>query len=220
VQYKKAIVEQEKIKGYTQNFNDVYHYPKVFGDDMIEDIHNMVYDNNIPFEKGKTGNDDMQDNHYTNNRDIAYMFPEEYCFKLFDLLEELTIQANEKLFQFNINYVTDPLHYVIYPKPQTEGEADYYRDTGGYLDWHMDIGQGAVNHRKLATIVQLSDPKDYEGGELNFFFGGRWPENILTIPLQKGDACVFPAFYMHGVTPITKGERRALVYWTGGTPYK
>ena len=220
MQYNKATLDTKSFYGYTQNFNDIYHYSQIFDDNMIEDVHNIVYENDIPFQKGKTGDDVTSDNYYTNNRDIAYLHPGKYCEPLFNFLESLTLQANEELFHIDVNAVTDPLHYVIYPEPQSDETEGVYREEGGYLDWHMDIGKGGVNYRKLATIVQLSDPKDYEGGELKFFLGGKWPENILTMKLKKGDVCVFPTFYIHGVTPITKGERRALVFWTGGTPFR
>ena len=43
---------------------------------------------------------------------------------------------------------------------------------------------------------------------------------FITLPREKGDVLIFPTFYLHRVTPITKGERRALVYWTGGEPFR
>mgnify|MGYP003324036887 CR=1 FL=1 len=221
MQYNKAILDTQQFKhGYTQNFNDVYHFPQIFDDMMIEDIHRMVYENDVPFQKGQTGNHEESDNHYSNNRDIAYLHPEKYCEPLYNFLESITLKANQELFHIDVNVVSDPLHYVIYPEPQSDETTGVYREEGGYLDWHMDIGQGGVNHRKLATIVQLSDPKDYEGGELKFFFGGRWPENIITMDLKKGDACVFPAFYMHGVTPITKGKRYSIITWMEGDTFR
>ena len=82
----------------------------------------------------------------------------------------------------------------------------------------MDIGQGNVNRRKLATTVQLSDPKDYEGGDFQIWYGGE--DGFITLPREKGDVLIFPTFYLHRVTPITKGERRALVFWTGGEPFR
>ena len=82
----------------------------------------------------------------------------------------------------------------------------------------MDIGQGSVNRRKLALTVQLSDPKDYDGGVFQCWFGGRG--RFIDLPRQKGDVLVMPTFIMHNVSPITRGERRALVYWTGGEPFR
>ena len=72
--------------------------------------------------------------------------------------------------------------------------------------------------RKLALTVQLSDPKDYEGGVFQCWFGGGG--RFIDLPREKGDVLVMPTFIMHNVSPITKGERRALVYWTGGEPFR
>ena len=155
---------------------------------------------------------------YSNNRDIAYVPGDPNSWWLYNELEKLTIEANNKLFQFDIQYVTDPLHYVIYPEPNKTDKTGETRDKGGFLDWHMDIGQGGVNRRKLALTVQLSDPKDYEGGVFQCWFGGGG--KFIDLPRQKGDVLVMPTFIMHNVSPITKGERRALVYWTGGEPFR
>ena len=201
------------------NFNDFYYYPKYFTDEKIEAIHEMIRRGGYKFEKGGTGSDDQpKDQHYSNNRDIAYVPGDPNSWWLYNELEKLTIEANNALFQFDIQYVTDLLHYVIYPEPNKPDKTGQTRKEGGYLDWHMDIGMGGVNHRKLALTVQLSDPKDYEGGVFQCWFGGGG--KFIDLPRQKGDVLVMPTFIMHNVSPITKGERRALVFWTGGEPFR
>ena len=93
---------------------------------------------------------------------------------------------NIYLYNFNISYVTDPIHYVIYP------------ENGGHLTWHMDIGAGHVNLRKLAMTVQLSDPDDYEGGDFQIWMGGEEKtESVLTLSREKGDVLIFPTYLMH-----------------------
>jgi PKHD-type hydroxylase len=124
---------------------------------------------------------------------------------LYELLFPLALEANEKLFHFDIDIVTDPIHYVIYP------------EDGGHLDWHMDTGAYGVNKRKLAMTVQLSDPSEYDGGDFEIWFGGK---ESMVVPREKGDVIVFPAFCMHRVKPITRGERKCLVFWTGGRPFR
>ena len=200
------------------NFETPYIYKKAVSDDVIQKIHDMVYDNNIPFEKGITGSKEVYtDATYSNNRDIAYIDSTDYSHWLYSFLEGAVRGANEELYQFDIDRVTDPIHYVIYPEPNTIGKTGEKREEGGYLHWHQDIGFEEVNSRKLATIVFLSDRRDYEGGELQIWCGG---EGYDVMDLDKGDVVVFPTFLMHRLTPVTKGERRALVYWTGGKPFR
>jgi len=201
------------------NFNDFYYFKNYFNDDQINGIHQMIVNGGYEFEKGGTGSDGQpKDHYYSNNRDIAYVPGDKHSWWLYNELEKCVIEANARLFQFDIQYVTDHLHYVIYPTPNKPDKTGNTRKEGGYLDWHMDIGRGAVNRRKLATTVQLSDPNDYEGGEFQVWYGGR--EQFITLPREKGDVLVMPTFYLHNITPITKGERRALVFWTGGEPFR
>lgn len=189
------------------NWNTFYYWKNVFDDNMIRNLTDMVYAN-YKFEKGKTGTKELgneTDSYSTNNRDIAYINPQPHSKWLYDLLFPLALEANEKVFHFDIDIVTDSIHYVIYP------------EDGGHLDWHMDVGAFGVNKRKLAMTVQLSDSSDYEGGDFQIWMGG---EDYLTVPREKGDVIVFPSFCMHRVTPITRGERRCLVFWTGGRPFR
>ena len=189
------------------NWNSFYYFKNIFTDSMIKELEDMVK-SNYTFSKGKTGIAELgndTDSYETNNRDIAYLYPDERTKPLYDLLFPLALEANEKLYGFDIDIVTDPIHYVIYP------------EDGGHLDWHMDVGAYGVNKRKLAMTVQLSDANDYEGGEFQIWYGGKEP---LTLPREKGDVVIFPTFCMHRVTPITRGQRKVLVFWTGGRPFR
>ena len=190
------------------NWNTFYYFKNVFNDNMISDLTSYVTQN-YQFSKGITGVPELgnvSDSYESNNRDIAYLSPNQDTKWLYDLLFPLSLEANDKVFKFDIDIVTDPIHYVIYPQD------------GGHLDWHMDVGAYGVNRRKLAMTVQLSDSSDYEGGDFEIWMGGK--DGFVTVPREKGDVVVFPTFCMHRVKPITKGERRCLVFWTGGRPFR
>ena len=189
------------------DFNNFYYFPQVFSNEEISNLDQLVTQN-YKFQKGQVGNIELDtlDSTVYNNRDIAYLPPDNNTKGLYEKLEKLVIQANEELFNFSITQVTDLIHYVIYP------------ENGGHLDWHMDIGKFQVNRRKLALTVQLSDPSEYDGGEFEIWFGGK--EKFITVPRQKGDVIIFPTFLMHRIKPITRGQRKALVFWTGGEPFK
>ena len=79
--------------------------------------------------------------------------------------------------------------------------------------------------RKLSVTVTLSDPKDYKGGELEFDFRNQDPDKKPNIKkcieiLPKGSLVVFPSFVWHRVCPVKKGERKSLVIWNLGWPFK
>lgn len=69
------------------------------------------------------------------------------------------------------------------------------------------------HNRKLSMSLQLSDPNDYEGGELLLHLS----HNPTVISKQKGMMVFFPSHTLHEVTPVTKGERYSLVAWIHGS---
>lgn len=77
--------------------------------------------------------------------------------------------------------------------------------------------------RKLSMTLNLTDPKEYEGGDLMFDMGEHSPDdrhfksnNIK----ERGSLTIFPSFMYHQVTPVTKGTRHSLVCWILGEPFK
>jgi len=77
--------------------------------------------------------------------------------------------------------------------------------------------------RKLSVTCSLSDPSEYEGGELEFQFRNQDdpnPKKKCVEILPRGSICVFPSFVWHEVRPVTKGVRYSLVIWSLGYPFK
>jgi hypothetical protein len=88
---------------------------------------------------------------------------------------------------------------------------------GSHYDWHSDLSIPDANNitRKLSAILFLSDPKDYEGGELlfkDFELANKRP--------SQGSLIVFPSFFSHKVAPVTAGERFTAVCWATGPQFK
>ena len=92
--------------------------------------------------------------------------------------------------------------------------------TNGHYDWHADIGPGLLSKRKISITVQLSEPDEYEGGDLEIFKGGSMDGPFPTAKREAGLVFVFPSFMMHRVTPVTKGVRKSFVIWLGGSHYR
>ena len=42
----------------------------------------------------------------------------------------------------------------------------------------------------------------------------------MLYPKTKGTVIFFPSFLRHAVTPVTKGERKSLVLWVHGKPFR
>ncbi len=85
----------------------------------------------------------------------------------------------------------------------------------GHFDWHLcQIPGGA--QRKLSFSLQLTDPADYDGCELELHGGAK----SLVAPRMRGAIITFPSSAMHRVTPIRRGIRRAVVIWTAGPSFR
>ena len=67
--------------------------------------------------------------------------------------------------------------------------------------------------RKLRTDISatlfLTDPADYDGGELQI----EDTYGMHAAKLAAGDMILYPASSVHQVTPITRGERLACFFW-------
>jgi PKHD-type hydroxylase len=89
----------------------------------------------------------------------------------------------------------------------------YY--TGGRYEWHCDYGVSARKgvYRKLSMTIQLSDPSEYDGGELEIV---DYTNRTHTVPKEKGMFVVFDSRVPHRVNPVTRGKRIALVGWANG----
>jgi len=168
--------------------------------------------------------------------------------------DPLTAAEKKILFKKRKNHVVwleDPLIYkVLQPFVKTANEnagwnfdwdwserAQFgiYNPTGFY-GWHTDSSAHVATNmkqpqtygkiRKISCILQLSNSKDYEGGDFQFDFRGEDPDIekrvIMPVPVlrDKGTVLCFPSFVWHRLTPLTKGKRHSLIIWNWGKPFK
>jgi PKHD-type hydroxylase len=61
----------------------------------------------------------------------------------------------------------------------------------------------------LSITVFLSDIDSYDGGELIL----RTATGNRSVKLDAGGLVAYPTSYIHHVTPVTRGERLAMVTW-------
>jgi PKHD-type hydroxylase len=124
---------------------------------------------------------------------------------IYDRIAFIARQLNGEFFNLDIWGFVEDFQYTIY-----DGKDDHYT-------WHLDRGGNATNApRKLSLVIQLSDPSEYEGGDLEIF-DAPVPTQVTK---QKGLVVAFPSFILHRVTPVTKGIRKTLVVWLAGPQFK
>lgn len=119
-------------------------------------------------------------------------------------IEKIMKQTNGNHFGFEGMQITEQAQYTEYPE-------------GGFYDWHTDNDVNCEKEppvRKISMTCLLSPENEFEGGDLELVKEGQ------SVKLKQGQAVFFASFIRHRVAPVTKGVRRSLVMWFGGTPFK
>jgi len=87
------------------------------------------------------------------------------------------------------------------------GGGEHY---GPHVDGAIRTPRGAGPLRTdVSCTVFLSDPDEYDGGELTVVDAYGTHE----VKLPAGDAIVYPSTSVHEVQPVTRGERVASFLW-------
>lgn len=124
---------------------------------------------------------------------------------LFEELAKLVWEVNSKMYRFDLSYIEN-LQYTVYDS--RDGDQHHY-------DWHIDSSGPGAQLRKLSMSMLLSDPMDFDGGELQV-----WGAQKTPCAREKGLAHFFPSTMLHRVTPVTAGVRKSLVAWVVGPDWR
>jgi len=119
-------------------------------------------------------------------------------------IERYMKQTNGNHFGFEGMQLTEFAQYTEYPE-------------GGFYDWHIDNDIECSKEppvRKISMTCLLSPENEFEGGDLELMSEGKVPK------IKQGHAVFFASFIRHRIKPVTKGVRKSLVMWFGGTPFK
>ncbi|HEY0107797.1 MAG TPA: 2OG-Fe(II) oxygenase [Rhizomicrobium sp.] len=135
---------------------------------------------------------------------VAWITPEPEHRELFARIGTAVRRLNAQFFGFDITEL-EPLQYTV-----------YHGAEGGHYGWHVDAGPNTPAPRKLSLSIQLSEPGAYAGCDLQFQSGPK----IDTAPRTRGAVIAFPSFFLHRVTPILSGTRKALVVWANGPQFR
>jgi PKHD-type hydroxylase len=136
--------------------------------------------------------------------ELNWLSKDPECGWLFEKLAHVASSLNSDYFGFDLIGFGEPLQLT-----------NYHEARQGNYTWHQDFGATGIA-RKLSMVLQLSDPSEYEGGELQILTTSQ----ATSVPKKRGTITVFPAWTLHQVTPVTKGTRQTLVAWISGPPFK
>jgi PKHD-type hydroxylase len=189
-------------------------FPKAVKPDVCDQIvtdckQNILKDASI-VGSDKKGRDDPE------IRKTSVHFIADKDNKINELAWHFLREANKTQFNYELTYF-QPIQFAE------------YKD-GGFYGWHQDAsGIDPDNEtRKLSLTLVLSDPNKFEGGELQFYSGGRPMEDMGEITGEQvqqdiqtqGTVVVFDSRDFHRVTPVTDGTRHSIVCWCCGPNFK
>lgn len=122
---------------------------------------------------------------------------------VYDILADVASALNAQYFRFDLTGFGEALQLTNYD------QAEH-----GMYGWHQDYN--AKISRKLSLVLQLTDPAEYEGGNLEVMTQGE----PMRVRKQRGIVAAFPSYVLHQVTPVVKGSRQSLVAWVSGPAFR
>ena len=134
---------------------------------------------------------------------ISWLYSEDNLEWVFRRVTDIVLNLNDRFFQFDIFGLNEGFQFTNYKAP-----SDNYGK-------HIDRANNFIV-RKLSLSIQLTDPKEYEGGELILYEDEKGTE----MKKEQGTLVLFPSYTLHEVKPVIKGERNSLVSWVTGKQFK
>jgi PKHD-type hydroxylase len=134
---------------------------------------------------------------------VSWLYPSDGMDWVFERVTDITLNLNERFFKFDLFGLNEGFQFTNYEAPS------------GKYGKHVDRGMNMIV-RKLSISIQLTNPKEYEGGELYLYQS----EEETVMDKTQGTLILFPSYVLHEVMPVTKGERNSLVAWVTGKQFK
>lgn len=103
------------------------------------------------------------------------------------------------------------LRIAAFPKIMAMPTLARY-EPGMSYGWHIDealFPSQPPMRSDISCTVFLTDPDEYDGGELMISHG----QHALPCKLPAGDAVLYPATTIHQVAPVTRGVRLVGITW-------
>jgi len=139
------------------------------------------------------------------NSKISWLYPVDGMDWVYRRITDITLNLNERFFNFDLFGINEGLQFTNYEAPSGK--------YGKHVDRAMNISV-----RKLSISIQLTNPEEYEGGELKLY--NEDDKEASVMDKTQGTLIIFPSYVLHEVMPVTKGERNSLVTWVTGKQFK
>ena len=174
-----------------------------FTEEELDRIDKYCLDNLVP-NPAIVGSDGVVDLTIRSSQTAWINLNEETAW-FYDRMAWIARKLNSAFYGFDLTGFHEDFQYTIY---KGEEKAHY--------DWHIDNSSLDNVPRKFSMVLQLSDPKDYEGGNLEIKVGST-PD---VVDKKRGLVAAFPAYRLHRVSPVKKGIRKSIVIWVVGPAFR
>ena len=173
------------------------HIPEVFTKDEVAVLRGKL-------DAGPWADGNMTSGHQSATAKRNQQLPEESA-----VAREVSALVAQAL-NANPMFVSAALPHTLFPPLFNRYEG------GGEFGTHVDNairqqrGGGALRIRSdLSATLFLSEPEDYDGGELVIeeMYGSQ------SVKLPAGDLVLYPSKSLHHVTPVTRGARVSSFMW-------
>tara|TARA_S200002703_G_scaffold5285_1_gene6195 strand:+ start:6954 stop:7601 length:648 start_codon:yes stop_codon:yes gene_type:complete len=199
----------------------VYWIPDFLSDDEIEKI--IKYAEDLPTEDAKVGGNIQEEkkkpftpDYHIKNTNLGKVPRTRITNLKWIELNQDTNWLYKKIIN-QIHKVNQENFDMILKFIENLQFSEYTESQQGFYAKHDDCGdkgrlENFVDIRKLSFSIQLTDEKEYEGGELILYYR----DKEIKAPKSKGTIVFFKSDIMHEVKPVKKGIRHALVSWVQG----
>jgi PKHD-type hydroxylase len=196
-------IKEPKFENSSWNFqldqtNLYAFWNKAFSKEECQTIINIAKDKGLI--KGSTKGGDIKD---VRDSKISWLYPIDGMDWVFRRVTDITLNLNERFFKFDLFGLNEGFQFTNYEAPS------------GRYGKHVDRGMN-IPVRKLSISIQLTNPEEYEGGELYLYEDDKG----TLMDKTQGTLILFPSYILHEVMPVTKGERNSLVTWVTGKQFK
>ena len=194
------------IPEFVQPVEPVVVWENLFTDEECDSI--VAFGELGEFMKARIGDAGVgEEDNSIRDTDITWLEPDGDTSWIFDRVANLVAKVNYDKFQLDLRRF-DGFQFSVY-------------NEDGHYNWHIDtqlLPREDGSYRKLSLSIMLTDPEEYEGGELLLSTWGT-EESPEKFKLKKGTVVLFYSYIPHTVLPVTKGKRTALVTWAMGPKF-
>jgi len=193
---------QHLLTPYSRKIEPFAWWEGAFTEQELDWLQNKAKEADKTAKIGRGNGEEVDDN--IRRSELNWLQKNSECAWVFEKLAHVASSLNADYFGFELTGFGEAIQL-----------ANYHEARQGTYVWHQDFGSSGIS-RKLSMVLQLSDPNEYEGGELQILTR----KEPTTMQKKRGLIVAFPAWTLHQVTPVIKGTRQTLVAWISGPAFK